>query len=387
MESDPVFASDDEAIRYWKQKATDSMNDFNELQEMSGDYERELDAQINRLEEEKKNSISQCKRLQDEIEKYHAKNTEREAEIDRLLKELKHETSQKEEFTRQNRILEQELDDYDRKYRQIYSSYEEQQELLSIEQERQAILETEVCEKTKLEEIVQRLKDEKRDLKSEIEVKEKLHKRDKENEIIETNKPSDLESRRAVGEGGVASVPHNSVSSRSKVSSFGDAPGQLSLKSETRLTPCSNGQKSPSSTLSSPTPSISSHSNSSSQSRLSALSIVGDLLRKVGALETKLASCRTFVRDNSTTINSQVSTTPRRTSTENRAQNIYTTPTSRAFSSRRGTPGQTTPTANNGQSPHEQRIGERLANQRALFHNGTPGERLQPSKTIKLISP
>ena len=86
-------------------------------------------------------------------------------------------------------ILEQELDDYDRKYRQIYSSYEEQQELLSIEQERQAILETEVCEKTKLEEIVQRLKDEKRDLKSEIEVKEKLHKRDKENEIIETNKP------------------------------------------------------------------------------------------------------------------------------------------------------------------------------------------------------
>jgi hypothetical protein len=40
-----------------------------------------------------------------------------------------------------------------------------------------------------LEEIVQRLKDEKRDLKSEIEVKEKLHKRDKENEIIETNKP------------------------------------------------------------------------------------------------------------------------------------------------------------------------------------------------------
>jgi len=31
---------------------------------------------------------------------------------------------------------------------------------------------------------------------------------------------------------------------------------------------------------------------------MSALSIVGDLLKKVGALETKLASCRTFVRDN-----------------------------------------------------------------------------------------
>ena len=30
---------------------------------------------------------------------------------------------------------------------------------------------------------------------------------------------------------------------------------------------------------------------------MSALSIVGDLLKKVGALETKLASCRTFVRN------------------------------------------------------------------------------------------
>ena len=44
--------------------------------------------------------------------------------------------------------------------------------------------------------------------------------------------------------------------------------------------------------------------------------IVGDLLRKVGALETKLASCRTFVRDNSNTIPnpSPVSTAPRRSS-------------------------------------------------------------------------
>ena len=36
-----------------------------------------------------------------------------------------------------------------------------------------------------------------------------------------------------------------------------------------------------------------------SAQRLSALTIVGDLLRKVGALETKLASCRTFVRQRS----------------------------------------------------------------------------------------
>lgn len=32
--------------------------------------------------------------------------------------------------------------------------------------------------------------------------------------------------------------------------------------------------------------------------RISALNIVGDLLRKVGALESRLASCRTLVKDN-----------------------------------------------------------------------------------------
>lgn len=43
--------------------------------------------------------------------------------------------------------------------------------------------------------------------------------------------------------------------------------------------------------------------------RISALNIVGDLLRKVGALESKLASCRNFVKDNPRG-GKQVSTSP-----------------------------------------------------------------------------
>ena len=43
-----------------------------------------------------------------------------------------------------------------------------------------------------------------------------------------------------------------------------------------------------------------SHSNNLTPSaRLSALNIVGDLLRKVGALELKLSSCRNIVKENS----------------------------------------------------------------------------------------
>ena len=39
-----------------------------------------------------------------------------------------------------NRQLEQDLDDYDRRYRQLHTSYEQAQELLQVETERNAML-------------------------------------------------------------------------------------------------------------------------------------------------------------------------------------------------------------------------------------------------------
>ena len=85
---------------------------------------------------------------------------------------------------KETRTLEQELDDYANKYRQLHTSYEQSQELLQLEMERNAMLETDVCEKANLHELVQRLRDEKRDLKSEIEVREKLTKRETAKEAI-----------------------------------------------------------------------------------------------------------------------------------------------------------------------------------------------------------
>jgi len=62
---------------------------------------------------------------------------------------------------------------------------------------------------------------------------------------------------------------------------------------------------------------------------MSALSIVGDLLKKVGALETKLASCRTFVRDNAPELDAQGKVrTPLR---NNYRQNIPFTPSKKSI--------------------------------------------------------
>lgn len=386
-----MFKNDSEAISYWKSLAAERQADFDELQEMNTDYEREMESQIEKLEKEKNEAQIQHARLSKEFEDYRDRQRQRELithdEIEKLKEQVAHDTQQKNELMKETRTLEQELDDYANKYRQLHTSYEQSQELLQLEMERNAMLETDVCEKANLHELVQRLRDEKRDLKSEIEVREKLTKRETAKEAIkEDAAPRDLESRLDVdGVNGAASTRRPLITSSSSLATT--HPTAHSISTSTATT-----------SSSSPSPSMSSiHSTSSSQSRLSALSIVGDLLRKVGALETKLASCRTFVRDNQSAIPnpSQVSTTPRRSGVDNSLRSplraTYTSPmrTSNSFSA---TPSRGQSRAMNTSASHESRIGERLANQRSLFTNGQNGmgsadARLPNSKSIKLNAP
>ena len=70
--------------------------------------------------------------------------------------------------------MEQELDDYDRKYRHLATSFEDMQKNYEAEVERNALLETEVSEVVKLMELLQREKGEKRDLKSELEIRSRI---------------------------------------------------------------------------------------------------------------------------------------------------------------------------------------------------------------------
>ena len=64
--------------------------------------------------------------------------------------------------------MEQLLDDAERQQRQLEASYETTAELLRLETERNALLETEILDGESLKEVLQRQMDENRDLKSEL---------------------------------------------------------------------------------------------------------------------------------------------------------------------------------------------------------------------------
>ena len=66
------------------------------------------------------------------------------------------------------RELEQEMDNLETKNRQLVASVEHLEELNQLEMEKKAILETEILDGDKMKEVIQRVKDENRYLKSEL---------------------------------------------------------------------------------------------------------------------------------------------------------------------------------------------------------------------------
>ena len=99
MEAEPTFNSEADAVTHWRRVAIERQADFDELQEMSADYEREMDAQIEKLENDKKTANIQNSRLLKELEQYREKqrekDTEREDELQRLKQQLENEISQR----------------------------------------------------------------------------------------------------------------------------------------------------------------------------------------------------------------------------------------------------------------------------------------------------
>ncbi|EDK97390.1 nuclear distribution protein nudE homolog 1 isoform d [Mus musculus] len=149
-------------------------------------------------------------------------------------------------------------------------SLEDFEQRLNQAIERNAFLESELDEKENLLESVQRLKDEARDLRQELAVQQKQDK-------PRTPMPGSGQAKRTdMAVQATGSVPSTPVAHRGPSSGL-NTPGMFrrGLDSSTSGTPL--------------TPAA----------RISALNIVGDLLRKVGALESKLASCRNFMYDQS----------------------------------------------------------------------------------------
>jgi len=269
----PSFSSPAEEATYWKKKAaeltaelSETKEEFQEFQDGSRELEAELETQLEQSEVKIKEYRSLSNRLHMDNDELKAKleqcHKEYAFQINELQTELVEIKSIKDELHRYVRQLEQQNDDLERAKRSTLASLEDFEVKMNTTIERNAFLESELDEKESLKAAVQRLKDETRDLRQEL-------------RIVTAPAPS----------GSHSGTPKRSFSVDASNHPLPTVPdNDISSLLTTRAD--SNRGSSASNPL---TPSA----------RQSALHIVGDLLKKVGALELKLSSCRNIVKENS----------------------------------------------------------------------------------------
>uniref|UniRef100_A0A8D0DGE8 NudE neurodevelopment protein 1 n=1 Tax=Salvator merianae TaxID=96440 RepID=A0A8D0DGE8_SALMN len=278
MNEAEVFDSLEEERNFWKelaekykQCAEDAQEELREFQEGSREYEAELEAQLQQAESRNRDLLSDNGRLQTEIELVKEKITTQHSEGYQQICALEDELAQtkaiKDQLQKYIRELEQANDDLERAQRATIMSLEDFEQRLNQAIERNAFLESELDEKATLLESIQRLKDEARDLRQELAVQQKS--RASAETLEETE-------RMASAVQGTLLSPSTPVAPQGP-SATRSTPGTFRRGFDdgccaTPLTPAA---------------------------RVSVLNIVGDLLRKVGALESKLTSCQNLVYDQS----------------------------------------------------------------------------------------
>ncbi|KAF6727215.1 Nuclear distribution protein nudE-like 1-B [Oryzias melastigma] len=309
----PSFSSKEEEIDFWKtlsfkykKGCEEAQEELLEFQEGSRELEAELEAQLSQAEHRIKDLHSENQRLKNEVETLkfvHAPLQQQQQIWVRLTDERVAFTglivtermemrswssstlratsrshywkttwvqmrSIKEQLHKYVRELEQSNDDLERAKRATIVSLENFEQRLNQTIERNAFLESELDEKESLMVSVQRLKDEARDLRQELAVRER------QADVSRMSAPS--------------SPTQDNVKMDSAVQA------SLSLPATPLSKGLDNAFANPPTVLSN---GYGSNSPLTPSARISALNIVSDLLRKVGALESKLAACRNFAKD------------------------------------------------------------------------------------------
>ncbi|CAL1527478.1 unnamed protein product [Lymnaea stagnalis] len=276
MDVTKKFTTKDAEIEHWrnlaekyKQELKETKEELEEFQISSQELEQELETQLKHEEKKNKELTLANERLQNECDSLKDKLQKLQTDSHKKITELEDNFAKveahKNELQKYIRELEQDNDDLERAKRATVVSLEDFEQRLNLAIERNAFLESELDEKGALCETVQRLKDEARDLKSEIDV------RKHQDVVLKTSGDGSLS---------VAGLPmHDSGyaaqgnTPTTPTTPLGRAPATPGISNGTVGTPLT------------------------SSARISALNIVGDLLRKVGALESKLANCRNFTKD------------------------------------------------------------------------------------------
>ncbi|XP_036428283.1 nuclear distribution protein nudE-like 1-A isoform X2 [Colossoma macropomum] len=273
----PKFSSKDEEIDFWKalslkykKSCKEAQEELLEFQEGSRELEAELETQLGQAENRLRDLQADNQRLQHELdtlkEKLEQQYAQSYKQISMLEDDLGQTRSIKEQLLKYVRELEQANDDLERAKRATITSLEDFEQRLNQAIERNAFLESELDEKESLLVSVQRLKDEARDLRQELAVRER------QPDVTRMSAPSsptpDNEKMDSAVQASL-SLPATPLS-QSLDNAFSNQKALANGCNSSALTPAA---------------------------RISALNIVGDLLRKVGALESKLAACRNFAKD------------------------------------------------------------------------------------------
>ncbi|GFR91907.1 nuclear distribution protein nudE-like 1 [Elysia marginata] len=274
MEPLKKFATKDQEVAHWrelaekyKQELDETKEELEEFQVSSHELEKELETQLQHEEKKSKELTAANSRLHNECDQLREKLQKLQGDSHKRLAELEENFAKvdghRKELQKYIRELEQDNDDLERAKRATIVSLEDFEQRLNQALERNVLLESELDEKGQLLDTVQRLKDEARDLKQEIGV------RKHQEQVLKTSGDSLP---------GVTGLPMQD----SGYAAQGNTP----------TTPTTPMGKAPS-LANGGTPST----PLTASARISALNIVGDLLRKVGSLESKLATCRNFVKD------------------------------------------------------------------------------------------
>ncbi|XP_056144173.1 nuclear distribution protein nudE homolog 1 [Lampris incognitus] len=300
----PEFGSPEEELDYWKQQAVehrqsaeDAQEELQEFQQMSRDYETELETELKQCEARNKELLAANNRLRMEVEsykeKYETQHSEAYRQISNLEGDLAETTAIRDQLHKYIRELEQANDDLERTKRATIMSLEDFEQRMNQVIERNAFLESELDEKEHLLESVQRLKDEARDLRQELAVQQKQER-----------KPSLSSSTKDPSSTAPLTPPLTPFEKtmEGKTTSSQPLPSAPILTPPASL-PSTRSRPAVSAGAFTTPPSSRSRGESLSglplntSTRISALNIVGELLRKVGNLESKLASCREYVHE------------------------------------------------------------------------------------------
>ncbi|RDD43869.1 Nuclear distribution protein nudE-like 1 [Trichoplax sp. H2] len=278
-----AFTDSVQEINYWKSIANEAnqtvqqlKDELEEFQEESHDLEAELEAQLKQAENRAKDLTITKAKLEQENEvlkeKFDTLYKESYQVTTRLQDELATANSTKEELQKHSRKLEQKNDDYERAERSTAVTLQDFENRLNQALEKNALLENELDEKEKLVILVQRLKDECKELKEEFTARQVT--------AVDTKDVATSPIREVAGSDYIISPFKFSVSSSPRNRSYNR-----------------NGAASPRDIVDYGKKISNQDSNLPVNARVNAMNIVGDLLKKVGDLESKLSSCRNLVKE------------------------------------------------------------------------------------------